>query len=163
MDEYLLLNVNNKSNNFERYDNKKIYTCVLTLDSVEPIFIKLNIDKNDEMLKDIIKSYLKIEYESKHELVHRFYEYCKDNNKSKKPGVDYTNDKIIEADEKRKIPKYVREYFRDIYSKMKKCKTIKKHDRAFYKADNKTALLKNINNDLECAINEYLNIEIQRI
>ena len=39
-------------------NNKKIYTCILTLDSVEPIFYELNIDKNDTSMKQSIKNYL---------------------------------------------------------------------------------------------------------
>ena len=122
---FLLQNIYNKhKNNFERYANKIIYTCILSLDSNEPIFIKLNIDKNCNIIKNSIENYLLNDYTYKHKTIYNFYQYCK----KEKPtnSVKYTYNQIIDENITRealhisKIPKYIEDYFYYIVKELDK-------------------------------------------
>ena len=122
---FLLQNIYNKhKNNFERYTNKIIYTCILSLDSNEPIFIKLNIDKNCNIIKNSIENYLLYDYTYKHKIIYNFYQYCKKENP--KNSVKYTYNEIISENNIRdalhisKIPKYIEDYFYDIVKELDK-------------------------------------------
>lgn len=121
---YMILNVDDKTKNGDRYINKKIYTCIFTLDLENPIFHELNIDKNDENISLILKKYLFYRYSEYNEIIYKFYNYCKnDINKSKNiSSVKYIIEKIkniIESQEekgkrKRKFPKYILDFFENI-------------------------------------------------
>jgi hypothetical protein len=103
---YLLQNTCDKHNNYERFNNKIIYTCILSLDSIEPIFHNFNIDKNCEIIKKTINNYLLNEYSEKHKIIYDFYQYCKIISPDKN-SVKFTYEKIIEERTTRKNKKIV--------------------------------------------------------
>jgi uncharacterized protein YkuJ len=128
---YLILNVKNKTNNAERYLNKKIYTRIFTLDLETPILHELNIDKNDETIFLNLKNFLFNKYSEHNESIYNFYDFCRTN--VDKPtnisSVEYTIEKIenmIKIQEmshgKRKIPMYILKFFEDINSQINCCK-----------------------------------------
>ena len=124
---YLLQNTCDKHNNYERFNNKIIYTCILSLDSVKPIFKNFNIDKNCEIIKKTINNYLLNEYSEKHKIIYDFYQYCKIISPNKN-SIKFTYEKIIEENKYRetnkisKLPKYIEDYFYDIKKEIKEHK-----------------------------------------
>ena len=161
MNKHLLLNSCSTQNNYERYNNKKIITCIFTLDTIQPIFINFNVDNNDNIIKDNIKFYLINEYSSKHNIIYQFYQYYKNNKPidNKKNSIEYTYEKISTY----KIPQYIIEYFYDINKDIEKCKKEKQtekyiQDNILNKINNLELFLNNINEYLENSINKYLNI-----
>ena len=160
---FLLQNIYNKhKNNFERYSNKIIYTCILSLDNSEPIFIKLNIDKNCNIIKNSIENYLLNDYIYKHKTIYNFYQYCK----KEKPtnSVKYTYKQIIDENITRyalhisEIPKYIENYFYDIVKELdKKDKNIINDIKI--KLSNQELFFKDIKIYLEQAIYNFNNYE----
>ena len=163
LNKYLLLNSCKSHKNFDRYNNKEIHTCIFTLDSIEPIFINFNVNKDDNILKETIKSYLLNEYTSKHNIIYQFYQYCKKNklDEIKENSISYTNHKIITKHDK--IPKYIKDYFHDLNRDIEICKEknqSKKYieDNILNKVNEQELFLNYINKYLIKSINKFLNI-----
>jgi uncharacterized protein YkuJ len=121
-----------KTNNHKRYADKKIYTCIFTLDLEKPIFHELNINKNDENILLILKKYLFHHYsEEYNEKIYKFYKYCK--NDTEKPtninSVEYTIEKINDLINQQKaitggyskMPQYILKFFEEINYQIKSC------------------------------------------
>jgi len=167
---FLLQNSCTEHKNFERYKNKIIYTCILSLDSTEPIFIQFNIDKNCNVIKTSIKEYLQKEYSDKHKILYNFYQYCKENKPKNIDSIKNTYDEIIKENNLRvsdssKMPKYIEEYFYDISEQIKKCNKDKNKmkDIIKVKMDNLEIFLENIKEYLDSSIYEYLDDKDEEI
>jgi hypothetical protein len=167
MNKYLLLNPSQNNNNFDRYNNKEIITCIFSLDSIQPIFINFNINKNDNIIRENIKSYLINEYRSKHSIIYQFYQYCKNNkpNEIKQNSISYTYDIITTYN---KIPKYIQDYFYDINKEIDICKDNKQskkyiEDNILIKVNEQDLFLNNINNYLIKSIDNFLKINNELI
>lgn len=153
---FLLLNICKTHKNYERYKNKIIYACILTLDSTEPIFIKLDIDKKCEVIKDSIKNYILYEYSDKHKVIFNFYQYCKQNKPPNKNSIEFTYDEIIKENNL-KLPKYIENYFYDISEQIKKNNKDKnKINNIMLKFNNIDSFLEDIKEYLIDAIDEYI-------
>ena len=116
---YLLINPTDKDT--DRFDSKEIYTCILTLDSVKPIFIKLNIKKEDIIFKDCIRSYLLDEYTQKHNLVYDLYEYCKTKKINHMYSITYTYELIKSYNNFDNIPLYIINCIHDLLIQLETC------------------------------------------
>jgi hypothetical protein len=97
--------------------------CLFTLDLDEPIIHKLNIEKDNEILKNAMYGYLYNKYSTEHKKIFDFYEYCK-------------NEKLVELKKTNNINKnsisYICEQL-DTYEKMQKYIT------DFFGSDNKNS------------------------
>ena len=167
MNKYLLLNPSQNNNNFDRYNNKEVISCILSLDSIQPIFINFNINKNDNIIRENIKSYLFNEYMSKHNIIYQFYQYCKNNkpNNIKQNSISYTYDQITTYN---KIPKYIQDYFYDINKEIDICKEKKQskkfiEDNILRKVNEQELFLNDINNYLIKSIDNFLKINNELI
>ena len=118
LNNFMLLNCRPNSENYKRYNNKNIYTCILSLGSDEPIFYELNIDKNNILLKQIIKQYLFIKYSAWHDLIYDFYKFCYKNKPTHKNSINYTLDKLTDISN---LPEYITDFFNDIKKELNKC------------------------------------------
>ncbi len=162
MNKYLLLNSCSSHNNYNRYNNKEIITCIFTLDSVQPIFINFNVNKNDNIIKEHIKSYLITNYESKHNIIYQYYQFCKNNKPKefKQNSIIYTYDQITSYN----IPKYIKDYFYDINKEIENCKENKQtikyiEDNVLNKINNQELFLDHIKKYLDKSINNFLKLE----
>lgn len=161
---FLLQNVCNRhENNCDRYLNKKIYTCILSLDSIKPLFINFNVNYNCSIIKKSIKEFIFNEYSENHKLIYYFYCYCKKNKPENKNSIEYTYDKIIEENASRtysEIPKYVEYYFYDTNENIKKCNKDKnKINDIMLKFNESESFVDSINEYLIDAINDYIENE----
>jgi len=138
--------INNCGNDKEKnidFLNKKIITCILTLDTPNPIFMEFDISKENELLKQCIKDYLFNTYSKLHILLYRCYKYYQ------KEKINKPLNKIINEIKKLEtIPFYIRNYYKNINNS-----TIK------HITDEKI-FLSNINETLINAIDEYLDEEL---
>ena len=162
MNKYLLLNSCHTHLNFDRYNNKEIITCIFTLESIQPIFINFNVNKNDNIIKENIKSYLINEYQNKHNIIYDFYQYCKTHkpNEVKQNSILYTYEQIIA---RKSIPKYIEDYFYDINKKIDICKEEKQtkkyiEDNVLNKVNDQDIFLNDINDYLIKSVNVFLKI-----
>ena len=153
--------MNTTEKDIDRFSDKIIYTCILTLDSVEPIFINLNIKKNDLIFKECIKLYLFDEYSNKHNLIYDLFEYCKNKKSDNKNSLIYTYEIIKSYNNFDTIPLYILYCFYDLCIEFNMCKKNKCSDEYIY--DNilihvysREQFLNYINVYLAKAINEFL-------
>jgi len=157
LNNFMILNcTSDYKNNYNRYNNKKIYTCILTLDSVEPIFYELNIDKNDTSMKQSIKNYLFTTYSEHHELIYKFYKYCYTNKPKNKSSINFT---MEELNKNEKLPQYISDYFYDISKELEICGNDKiKRERVLIKVNDIKLFIENLNIYLEKNVNSFLEM-----
>jgi hypothetical protein len=157
LNNFMILNcTSDYENNFKRYNNKKIYTCILTLDSIEPIFYELNVDKNNVLMKQSIKKYLLTTYSEHHELIYKFYKYCYKNKPTNKNSINYT---MTELNDHEKLPKYISDYFYDISKELEICGKDKiKIQHVLIKVNDKELFINNLNTYLEKNVDIFLEM-----
>ena len=157
LNNFMILNcTSDYENNYKRYNNKKIYTCILTLDSVEPIFYELNIDKNDTLLKQSIKNYLFTTYTEHHELIYKFYKYCYKNKPKNKNSINFTMEELNKYE---KLPQYISDYFYDISKELEICGNDKiKIERVLIKVNDMELFINNLNIYLEKNVDIFLEM-----
>ncbi len=157
---FLLQNVSDKhENNCKRYLNKQVYTCILSLDSIEPLFINFNVNNNCLVIKNSIKEYIFNEYSENHKLIFHFYNYCKNSKPDNKNSIEYTYDKLVKESNSRSsdIPKYIENYFYDTNEQIKNCNKDKnKITNIMSKFNEINTFIESINEYLSDAINEYI-------
>lgn len=151
---FMLSNCCFETGNYNRYNNKKIITCILTLDSVQPIFYDLNIDKDDKHLKNGIQEYLFNTYSEYHKLVFKFYKFCSNNKPKTLNSVKYTYNQLKEN---KRLPKYIVDYYDDINKELEKYKTDRENINIIMeKVNNESVFLSEINICLENNIKLFL-------
>lgn len=122
---FVILNSKNNSNNYNRYKNKKIYSCIFTCDLETPIFHELNINSDDPNISIILKNYILHKYSEYNEIIFKFYNYCKNNELKPKniSSVEYTIEQINNIIKSqgffRKFPLYILNFFEDINNQIK--------------------------------------------
>jgi len=158
LNNYMILNCDPDSDNYKRYNNKEIYTCILTLDSVEPIFYKLNIDKNNILMKEIVKKYLLYTYTNNNELIYNFYQYCYKNKPKNKSSINYT---IENLNKYSNLPKYIYDFFNLINAEIEACDDdISKIKKVMNKVNDKELFNNKLNICLEKGIDEFLEMNV---
>lgn len=156
---YILLNTQQfgKSINHTKFLGKKIHICILTLDSLKPIFIDLKIDKDDLYLNETFDKILTKKYLSCHEDIYNFCVNVEKNKPNNKGLAKHIYDKIEVYE---KIPKYIKNYFNDIQNDYKNAvdKKLKKEyvKEILERIRNKEIFMKELNISLKIAIDEYI-------
>jgi hypothetical protein len=148
-----------RDKNFERYHNKKIFACIFTFDSEKPIFLNIDVDQNDNLMKRCMKEYLINKYKAHHEMIFDFYQYLlHDVNKPKKiDSLSYTCG-TLERNEYRHTPEYIKEFFSDVKKEITKRKNMPIGD-ILVKVTDKEIFLSEIQNTLESAVNDFIGID----
>lgn len=101
--------------NYKRFYGKKIYTCIVTLDNYEPLFIDMQdvIDKTKDTLKSSIREYIKNKYTKLNNLVYAYYHYCanlrKRNEIKTMNSIEYT---CQELKKYKNLPDHVDAFFK---------------------------------------------------
>ena len=158
LNNYLLLNSNDNDkdiSNNKRYINKEIITCILTFDTIIPIFHKLNITKSNIAIKNCIKSYLFNKYTEYHTIIYEFYQYYKNNGReSSITSPQHVLNKLVAT--KHKIPIYIENYLRNKHFKIIENNTYYKE--ILIELNNKELVLNELNIILNKEIDIFLNI-----
>lgn len=149
-DDFMIMNVTSTTNNYNRYIDKKIYTCIITLDSTEPIMIESVINKDNIYIKESIYSFLYDKYNQYHEPIYDYYQYIK---KDEMEVIDKLKNEL--KNKNKNIPNYILEYFTGIKSDFKRHKNIE----IFNEINDKDIFITKINENLKEEITKYLNIE----
>lgn len=149
---FMILNIDK-----EKYKNKKIITCIMSLDSITPIFYEFNIDKNNKDLKENIKEYLFKTYQNNHKDVYDFYIYHIERKPKEKHNITYIIEKL-EEEKYKKVQKYIKKFFDDIKTEYNKEKNQETKKMILMKVDDKQLFLEELNKGLENAIDEYLEL-----
>lgn len=117
LNHYLILNCEEDTNNFDRYNGKEIHACILTFDDVEPIFYKIDIDNDNETMKKCIQQYIRTTYRNYNALLYSFYEFCCKDKDKPKANKKCLNDKIKSYC----MPNYVINFFRKLDTELNDC------------------------------------------
>lgn len=173
-DTFLIKNVKNKdgdniSENYKRFNNKKILTCVLSFDCVKPfIFDWSDIKSNDDLIsinnnsiKEIIKVELYSNFEIKNNNIYLFYKYYLEEFKNEEPLTIITKiidkyEKIKDEDKNTIFPSYIDELFFEIKSSIKK-KNKEKQLEILKNYSDRNIFIEEITYNLKEAINNFLN------
>lgn len=156
---YILSNTQHfgKSVNHTKFLGKKIHICILTLDSLKPIFIDLNIDKDNEYLNQSFDKLLTKKYNSYHNDV---YNCCVDYEKTKPKNINLPKYIFDKMELELKMPKYIKDYFNDIQNDYKNAKNKKLPEKDVIELLNrirdKDIFLKELSISLKISINEYI-------
>jgi hypothetical protein len=102
-----------------KFYGKRIYTCILTFDTVLPTIIELNIDKNNAIVKEIVKKYMMDTYINHIDVIHEYYILCDKRRPKDISSVKYTMNKLNDDGKHLYLPKYINDYFYDVEKKIK--------------------------------------------
>ena len=172
-DTFLIKNVQKKDNdiisdNFKKFNGKKILTCVLSFDCKEPFIFDWSdiknkdlISTNNESIKEIVKEELLSKFKSKNNNIFLFYKYYLEKFKNEEPlniitKIIDTYEKIKDDDTHTSFPRYIDELFYDIKSSIKK-KNEEKQLEILKNYTNKQTFMEEITYNLKEAINNYLS------
>ena len=145
IDNYLLL---------KEHKNKKIHTCIISLNSSKPKFYELNITPGTEIydnIKKFMKKGIYNKYSLNHDMIFNWY----NDHKSEQTDTKFISDIIKKLKGK---PEYILDCFNNIESQLKTCK---KNKREKYLLDNvnKDSLISELNKRLDTSIDDFLEIE----
>lgn len=156
LDTYFLLNTSPESENFKRFNNKKIMMVIITLDHKQPLYFEFNIEENHKnIIKNYLQEYLYNTYSSYHEDIFKFYEHCKKNRPEGVSGLRYT---IENFKKYKQLPKYISDYFTEIDEEIlqNKSKTVEIVNE---KLGTKEKFIEHMNAKLDYCIKTYLSIK----
>lgn len=157
--------IDNRPDNFDRYNGKEIITCIITFDSLQPVFYRIKVDDNDDIMREVVKDQLYNLYSEHHEQMYKFYRYCCHNKPNNISSVEYTCNKLDETYIKngtnvkkyRNLPEYIRHYFTNTHNEMQKASSmVKKRDIVISKLGDEKVFLDNISNSLNDAIDVFI-------
>jgi len=161
------------SENYNKFNGKKIITCVFTLDKREPYIICWEdegidlVDANSEMLKQNVYSHLKDIYSTENNSIYYFYKYWVDNCPAEHSKPEkfimflldkYNEIKEMNETEKRSFPAYIIEFLNFIKFKID-CTDDKKSKKAIiehYK--DRDMFMSELDKKLDISIKRYLDI-----
>lgn len=156
---YILSNTQHfgKSVNHTKFLGKKIHICILTLDSLKPIFIDLNIDKDNKYLNDTFDKVLTKKYNSYHNDI---YNFCLNYEKERPKNINLPKFIFDRMELETKMPKYIKDYFNDIQNDYKNAsnkKLPKKYvEELLYKIRDRETFIKELSISLKISIDEYI-------
>jgi hypothetical protein len=153
---FILMKQKKNTKNFDKYNNKKIITCIFTLDDEKPILYDFNIDINDIDIIKNIKNYMFNKYSKLNYKVYDFYLYHKNFKvNTKKNIVEYMCDKLKEENYDY-LPCYILNFFDDRRRTIKKTKS----KIVLKNLMDKIIFIKNINDELNYSIDNFLGLNI---
>jgi hypothetical protein len=152
-DTFLIENMDQKHSekNYEKFHNKKIIACILTLDTTQPIFYEMDLKKHKPLFIDVVKDFLYSKYHIHHSVIFDLYQYCKSIKPQGKTSFGFTYEKLVEKYEH--IPFYVKDYFNDI----NKLSTDEQRKIAIHFND-KSFVENELDRKLDIAIKNYLDL-----
>jgi hypothetical protein len=102
------LTLNGKYDENENYKNKKIITCIFTLDTDKPLFFEFDMNNISDVIKNIIKKYLFNEYTKYNEKIHDLYNYCQTHRNKNTNSIQCIIDELGGL---KYLPAYIKNYF----------------------------------------------------
>jgi hypothetical protein len=155
-DQFIVAHCPVQSNNFYKYNDKKLLACVMTLDTDKPIFYEYSIDRNNIIMKQSIKKYLMSKDSAQHELIYDFYEFCKKDKPSNISSIKHTMDGFIKY---KHLPGYITNFFYDLDKELNACKGDKfKRDIILLNVQDRETFVHSLNAYLETEIDAFLKM-----
>ena len=155
-DQFIVSHCSAQSNNFNRYNNKKLLACIMTLDTDKPIFYEYSIDRNNIAMKQSIKKYLMSKDSAQHELIYDFYEFCKKDKPLNISSIKHTMDEFKKYT---KLPGYITYFFYDLDKELNACKGNRfKIENVLLNVMDRETFVNSLNAYLETEIDAFLKM-----
>jgi hypothetical protein len=170
-DTHLISNLKDtKSNNYKRFYGKKVITCVLTLDNIEPFFIEWNdmnginlIKQNIEKFTNVIYLSVMEKYKRETNSLYYFYiywrEYCPENERKPISFIYFLKQKL-EIFKNENFPKYIDDFFTQIENEIEFTKGKTNKENILKKYDEKQEFTKQLERKLDNSVKRWLEIPI---
>jgi len=156
--DFILKNNNESHKSFHKFNNKKIITCIISLDCDLPIFYEFNLDKNNQIIRNCIKEFLFQKYKSFNKNIFDFYIF-----RSKKIIQEIDKLKnintIINENEYSHLPEYIKYFFHDSCTQIEFANKYN-IDTTLNCLNIEETFFNEINKYLEKAINQFIDIDI---
>lgn len=168
-DTHLISNLKDtESNNYKRFYGKKIITCVLTLDNIEPFFIEWTNMNGNNLIKQNIEKFTNVIYLSvmekyKRETNSLFYfyiywrEYCPENERKPISFIYFLKAKL-EIFKNKDFPKYIDDFFTQIENEIEFTKGKTNKENVLKKYDEKEEFTKQLERKLDNSVKRWLEI-----
>ena len=105
--KWLIGNCTADTNNFERYNDKKVLVCIFAFNACSPIIFD-PLQCNNEKVTGYVEESLRAKYMAINKKVIDLYEYCSRTRPKTKNSIQYMLEKIEQYD---KLPPYISRYF----------------------------------------------------
>jgi len=170
-DTHLISNLKDtESNNYKKFYGKKIITCVLTLDNIEPTFIEWTDMDGNDLIKQNIEKFTNVIYLSVMEKYKRqtnslyyFYiywrEYCPENERKPISFIYFLKQKL-EIFKNIFFPKYIDDFFTQIENEIEFTKGKTNKENVLKKYDEKEEFTKQLERKLDNSVKRWLEIPI---
>jgi len=151
------------SENYKRFNGKKIITCIFSLDMNEPYYIEWNdtIKNNYEIIKNKIYFNIIEKYKLETNNLFYFYKYyrlfCPESEKSPSNFIRFLKEKFSKFN---KLPKYIDEFLCEIEFEIQRSKCKKNKKLILKKYDNNEYYAEKLEEKLEINVKRYLGIKI---
>ena len=158
------------SGNYNKFNGKKILTCILSFDCDKPFIFNWNdtntsedlIIKNDNIIKNILKDDLFSSFEMKNNNIYSFYKHYFEEFKNNEPIIIITKiinkyQEIKDKDKHIKFPQYIDELFFEIKSSIRK-KNIEKQLEILNNYTIREKFNDELKSYLQEAVNNYFNL-----
>jgi len=157
-------NINN-NNNYKKFHEKSIITCIFTLCNNHPQFIQIYdiININNKNLEKIVKEYIYKTYNELNNFLYDRYIYLKEKNKSKNI-IRILYDEIVEDNKKykktndqykEKYPSYIKDFFKESCINFDKGGNKKLSIEKIF--ENRESFIEIMEEKLKDEINEYID------
>lgn len=157
--------------NYKRFNGKKVITCIFTLDQDNPYYIDWNdsITNNCDIIKNRIYFNIIEKYKLKFENLFYFYKYwkkfCPDKDKSPLNFINFLKetldgDKNTPKDTPPKLPKYIYEFISQIGFEIENSKGKTKKELILTKYENYDYFVEKIEKKLHDSAKRYLGMNI---
>ena len=175
-DTHLINNVkkynkeNKISENYKRFNDKKVITCIFTLDRNEAYYIDWHdsIKNNDYIIKDRICFNIIEKYKLESSNLFYFYSYwrmfCPDNEKRPSDFIRFLKEKIDKIKKEMSptcLPKYIEEFFSQIEFEIELSKGKTNKELILKNYDDCDYFLEKIKTKLEINVKRYLCMKIE--
>ena len=167
-DSYLINNIKKYdkegkiTENYKRFNGKKVITCIFTLDRNEPYYIdwKDSIKNNYETIKSIIFSNIVEKYKLESNNLFYFYSYwrmfCPDNEKKPSDFIRFLKEMLCSP----YLPKYIEDYFSQIDFEIEMSKGKKNKEQILINNDDSAYFTEKLEKKLEISTKRYLAMKI---
>jgi len=159
------------SENYKRFNGKKVITCIFTLDQDNPHFIDLNesIINNCDIIKNRIYFNIVEKYKSKFGNLFYFYRYwqrfCPDKDKPPLNFINFLKEKLDDENKSQilgsELPKYIYEFISQIEFEIQISKGKTNKELILKKYDNYDYFVEKIEKKLHDSAKRYLGMNIQ--
>ena len=141
---------------YVRYNNKNVIFCAIALNTITPIFMDFNVQKNDQILTEITKKCVYNNYSSLHDDIAKYYQYCSDPSlrvslRNSRNSICF----IINQLENKKYPDYICRTFEHLQYEIQKNPSRK--DNILEILKNKEMLKSELDSELTIAIEKFFN------